>query len=443
MARPSAPPANRVTTRRLLPTALAGWALAVLAGYMTGLLAFKGGCQEQAAAQLSLGATGLVAGGTCIRMARVAGGTPTATHGLLLALIHAAMLIAGATPLFAAVGFTVKLSLLAFYSFSFAGALGSLAIHPVLKSAFQNRLRGHPATLLAIGYFSLGLAAGAGSAMDLMAPFLPKTVLTALSILAMIAIAGTGSAATVALFPSDRTNRRKKATRVSDINPPGRVSGERATGLALVCILVPFYLNDLANIYVRNWSYWLAIDYLAVKAFPLLLITYLVKTRRITLDKLGLAPQKPLGFICVFLMGTLSVLFIWENKNLVAPWVPGYVALGGIPKILSPFWHQFDLYAGLFLVAIVEEVVFRGLWVATLEKVIRNPFVIALLSAVAFGLIHWSAGFANVWAAFLTGMLYMALYMRTRSLPAIILSHFVVDLVLFSKWIPAGLLVFM
>jgi len=81
--------------------------------------------------------------------------------------------------------------------------------------------------------------------------------------------------------------------------------------------------------------------------------------------------------------------------------------------------------------------------VITLGKYIRNQFVIALLSAVAFGLIHWSAGFENVWAAFLAGLIYMALYMRTRSLPAIILSHFVVDLVLFSKLIPVGLLVFM
>ena len=150
-----------------------------------------------------------------------------------------------------------------------------------------------------------------------------------------------------------------------------------------------------------------------------------------------------MGFISVFLMGTLSVLFVLENKSLVAQFITGYAALGGIPVISNPFWHQFDLFAGLLMVAVVEEVVFRGLLAAVLEKYIRNTVFIVILSAAAFGLIHWSAGFADVAAASLAGLIYMALYLRTRSLPALILSHFIVDLVSFSKLIPVGLLVFM
>ena len=46
-------------------------------------------------------------------------------------------------------------------------------------------------------------------------------------------------------------------------------------------------------------------------------------------------------------------------------------------------------------------------------------------------------------AGSVAGMVYMALYMKTRSLPAIILSHFVVDLISFSRIVPAGLLVLM
>ena len=59
--------------------------------------------------------------------------------------IQIIVLIAGVTPLFTAVGYSLKLTVLAFYSFSFAGAIGGLAFHQVLKTVFRNRMPGHPA----------------------------------------------------------------------------------------------------------------------------------------------------------------------------------------------------------------------------------------------------------------------------------------------------------
>jgi len=45
--------------------------------------------------------------------------------------------------------------------------------------------------------------------------------------------------------------------------------------------VVPFILYDLANIFITDFKTWLAIDYLFVKAFPLFLIVYLLRKRRI------------------------------------------------------------------------------------------------------------------------------------------------------------------
>jgi membrane protease YdiL (CAAX protease family) len=39
----------------------------------------------------------------------------------------------------------------------------------------------------------------------------------------------------------------------------------------------------------------------------------------------------------------------------------------------------------------------------------------------------------------LAGALFMALYIRTRSLPALVLAHWIVDVVAFADWVPAGL----
>ncbi len=433
----------RLTTRKLLPTALIGWGLALRAGSLAGLATFDVGLHELAAAQLSMGATGLVAGWAYTRMARNAGAAPTTKHSLLFSAILAAMLITGVTPLFVAIGSTLKLALLAFYSFSFAGALGGLALYLVFKAIFQDRVPGDPAALLTVGYFSLGLAAGAASGVDLLGGYLPQAFLALLTITLIILIAGTGSAATMAFYLAGQSSRKAAFLGPTGVCAIDEQPRQQFISLALICIVAPFYLNDLANIFISHWGPWLVIDYLFAKAYPLLIFVYLFKTSRITWSGIGLTAQKPILFAVVFVMGTLSVLFILENSNLVTRFVSGYTALGRIPAITDPFWYQFDLYAGLLMVAVVEELVFRGLFCFVLEKYTRNNAFIVCFSAIAFGLIHWSAGFTEVVTATVAGMVYMALYMKTRSLPAIILSHFVVDLISFSRIVPAGLLVFM
>lgn len=428
--------------KTLMPSALAGWSLAILAGSIAGLVAHKGGYPEMIAAQFSMGATGLVAGYATVRMARLNGGNPTALQGLLIAVIQAAVLIAGVTPLFAAIGFTLKLALLAFYSFSFAGAIGGLAHFFVFRRIFQDQPALSPTALFTIGYFSFGLAAGSASAVDLLSGYLPRAFLVPFTLGLIVSVTSIGSAAAMAIFLTGQTCVKA--------HPPASTAAETTAGksrrrflcLAFICIALPFYLNDFANIFISSWSPWLAIDYLFAKAYPLLGIAYLVKTKRVTWPQVGLLGQKSIPFVTVFLMGTLSVLFVLENAGLVTRFVSGHTALGRIPTITNPFWFTFDLYAGLFMVAVVEELIFRGFFCLVLEKYTQNTFLIVIISALAFGLIHWSAGFTDVTAAFLAGLIYMALYIQTRSLPAIVLSHFVVDLVSFSGLIPTGLLVF-
>ncbi len=432
-----------LTTRKLLPKALTGWGLALLAGTLAGLAAFKSGINELTAAQLTMGATGLVVGWTYTRMARVTGGSPTLIHLGLIAAIQAAILIMGVTPLYAAIGSTLKLSLLAFYSFSFTGALGGLGLYFIFKSIFPDRVPGYPAALLTIGYFSLGLAAGTASAVELLGNSLPGAFSGLLSLGLIVLLAGTGSAASIAFFLSGQPGSTPPAADTGAVDPGLQHAQRRFATLALICIVIPFYLNDLSNIYIDQWGPWLAIDYLFTKAYPLLILVYLVKTNHTTWSGLGLTPQKPILFTTVFLVGTLSILFILENNNFITRFVSGYPALGRIPEITDSFWHKFDLFAGLGMVALVEELVFRGFFCFVLEKYTRRPAFIVIFSAIAFGLIHWSAGFADATAAAVAGMVYMVLYLQTRSLPAIILSHFVVDLISFSRIIPAGLLVFM
>lgn len=57
--------------------------------------------------------------------------------------------------------------------------------------------------------------------------------------------------------------------------------------IILRSLTAPFLLNDFANIYVADYRLWLAIDYVAVKAFPLGFISYLLRTKKLSCADLG------------------------------------------------------------------------------------------------------------------------------------------------------------
>ncbi|MBW1766859.1 MAG: CPBP family intramembrane metalloprotease, partial [Deltaproteobacteria bacterium] len=65
--------------------------------------------------------------------------------------------------------------------------------------------------------------------------------------------------------------------------------------------------------------------------------------------------------------------------------------------------------------------------------------VIIGISALAFGFIHWSGGFHMVILTSVIGAVFMALYLRTHSLPAIMLAHFVVNFIDFADVIPKSI----
>ena len=143
----------------------------------------------------------------------------------------------------------------------------------------------------------------------------------------------------------------------------------------------------------------------------------------------------------MFAVSLLIGVFIDQNVSAL-PWPRWYQPLGGIPAIAHPFWRWMDLTLGLVLVGIIEEVIFRGCMRQFLSRYTDRPGLIILASAIAFGAIHWSAGLSAVFATSLVGAVFMALYLATGSLPAIMLAHFVINFIDFSHLLPATLLTF-
>ena len=212
--------------------------------------------------------------------------------------------------------------------------------------------------------------------------------------------------------------------------------------VTLVLLITPFYLNDFSNIYVKSWQWWLLIDYAFVKLYPLLLVAWLVKYGKTKLHEIGLKPQPVLAFFIVFIATALIGTILDQNAYKLITKIPGYRALGAMPLIRNPFWNWVDLTFGLLMVAIVEELVFRGYMFAFIREHTSNKPIIVIISSLAFGLIHWSGGLHVVFVTSLIGAVFMIVYIKMRSLPSIMLAHFVVNFIDFSGVIPKSIFKF-
>ena len=176
-----------------------------------------------------------------------------------------------------------------------------------------------------------------------------------------------------------------------------------------------------------------------VKLFPLLLALWLILSKKIRGAERGLTVQAVPSFLAVFLVVALVGTLIDQNGYPLIAGLPGYSQLGGMPAITNPVWDWIDLTFGLLMVGIFEELVFRGYMCTFLNRYTQSPFAIVLISSVAFGLIHWGLGLHAVLITSIIGALFMVAYLRTRSLPAIMLAHFAISFIDFSGVIPKSI----
>ncbi len=209
--------------------------------------------------------------------------------------------------------------------------------------------------------------------------------------------------------------------------------------LFLILLVSPFYLNDFASIFIKDWRVWLLIDYVAVKLFPLAVILWLIRSRKMQPHEFGLTTQNRTSFLAVFLIVALVGTVIDQNGYSLIAKLPGYSALGGMPAITIPAWDWIDLTLGLLLVGIVEELIFRGFLHTFIRRYTENSFAIVTISSVAFGLIHWSLGMYAVLITSVIGAVFMIAYLKTRSLPAIMLAHFAINFIDFAGLIPKAI----
>lgn len=209
--------------------------------------------------------------------------------------------------------------------------------------------------------------------------------------------------------------------------------------LVVILLVSPFYLNDFASIFIKDWRLWLFIDYAGVKFLPFVVALWLIRSRRMRPAEFGLTIQGMPSFFVVFLVVAFLGTIIDQNGYQLIAKLPGYSPLGGMPAITSPVWNWVDLTLGLLMVGIFEELVFRGFMHTFIRRYTENSFAIVVISSVVFGLIHWSLGLHAVLITSTIGAVFMIAYLKTRSLPAIMLAHFAINFIDFSGVVPRSI----
>lgn len=175
---------------------------------------------------------------------------------------------------------------------------------------------------------------------------------------------------------------------------PNEPKSRRVQGILLI-ITVPFLLNDLGNILATGYAEWLLIDY-ASRVVPLAILAFLLFKKEIRFAEVGLVRLGIGQFIFwTLLMSVAGLVLDQLGPNLLAHILPNK-RLGSIPPVPNGIVRQLDLYLGLSLVAVSEEVVFRGFYFTKLTKGFARLSTVFGVSSIAFGLIHWSLGVAVV-----------------------------------------------
>ena len=212
-------------------------------------------------------------------------------------------------------------------------------------------------------------------------------------------------------------------------------SREQDKRLVILAVLSSiFLLNDFLFMRAKGYVGWLEIDY-GSRFLALGIIFSLLQQKISNLTEFGLTsiPFRR-GIVWMLLLTVTGILIDqvgWRFFERVLP----YTQLAAMPKIENPIVKIFDLTFGVALVAVSEEIVFRGYCYSALKDRM-SPQLLVVISALLFGLIHWSTGLHAIVSTALWGVLPMVAMIRTGSVIPAVIAHYLTDLVSLGGLVP-------
>jgi membrane protease YdiL (CAAX protease family) len=197
--------------------------------------------------------------------------------------------------------------------------------------------------------------------------------------------------------------------------------------LAVSLAIGPFVIKRIALLgHHEDFVIWLAVDY-ASRCVSLLGVVLGFRSGLIERQ------QCQAGWFASGLIFTGLLSAELAEQTFIYPILRdklNYLHLSSMPQITNVNVWAGDLVFGLLLVAVSEELVFRRLIFAMFES--RKFASVTALSAFLFALIHLTSGIADTVNAFIHGVLLASAFWYTRRISICIVSHYLVDLRIFS-----------
>jgi len=96
------------------------------------------------------------------------------------------------------------------------------------------------------------------------------------------------------------------------------------------------------------------------------------------------------------------------------------------PKFDPPLWA---VTITIFRAGITEEVFYRGYAVERIMAITGSKWAAAFITIIPFALFHYRQGPAGILIAGVAAVILTAMYLKRRSLPAVMITHFTVDFI--------------
>lgn len=202
-------------------------------------------------------------------------------------------------------------------------------------------------------------------------------------------------------------------------------SAEWILWLAVALAIGPFVARRLILLGDVNYIHWLVVDNLA-RCISLVGVALGFRSGLLS-DSHPRADWRTSYwiFLLLFAAENAEQMFgdpLWRHYlrfTQLSPW----------PPVLDPTLRILDLLAGLLLVALSEELVFRRFLFAVIERWFTGKVPVIMISATVFALVHFTSGVVDTMANALVHGIFLGIaFWATRRIAICVVSHYLIDL---------------
>lgn len=211
----------------------------------------------------------------------------------------------------------------------------------------------------------------------------------------------------------------------------------------------PFYLNDLFFHYFQDQYLPFILVFYFTDIWSIAIVYLATRQHKIKFSDVGFRSISfkdfLTGSVLLTLMGVITDQLIGHLLRPFFTW-----RIYHFPEYPNFFYRWFDLTFGLLMVAVAEELIFRGLILEQLKKTIQNKcgnklnglscacssnrlsdLLTGLLSVLLFGAIHWGSGMNAIINSAIWALAPTYFSLRYRNIYPCIVAHYLTDFVSF------------